>query len=155
DLAARRGKVVLVSFIYTTCTGVCPGTTQALGRIQEVLKEAALLGKSVELVSITLDPKRDTPEVLRQYARNFGADRAAWHFLTGRPEQVESVIAAWGMWARSDASGAIDHPSRIFLLDRQGHEREIYHLEFLQPPSVLEDVRTLLAEQAAKGAPPR
>src|SRR4029079_12458622 len=81
DLSSLGGKVVLVSFVYTTCTGVCPGTTQALIRIQDTLKEAKRWGTSVAVVSITLDPKRDTPQVLGQYARLFGADFAAWHFL--------------------------------------------------------------------------
>jgi protein SCO1/2 len=147
DLASLRGKVVLVSFVYTTCTGVCPGTTQALARIEETLKEAKVWATSVEFVSITLDPGRDTPEVLRQYARLFRADPTAWHFLTGSQAQVESVIAAWGMWVKSAPSGALDHPSRIFLLDPRGRQREIYNLEFLKPESVLQDVRGLLAEK--------
>jgi protein SCO1/2 len=144
DLASLKGKVVLVSFVYTTCTGVCPATTQSIVRIQNVLKETKLWGTSVAFVSITLDPKRDTPEVLRDYARNFRADPAAWHFLTGSPEKVQAVIAAWGMWARTGPTGTLDHPSRVFLLDPKGHQREIYSLEFLKPETVLEDVRGLL-----------
>jgi protein SCO1/2 len=144
DLASLKGKAVLVSFVYTTCTGVCPGTTQALVRIQDALKEAKLWETSVEFVSITLDPKRDNPEVLAQYARLFKADPAAWHFLTGPPPQVDSVINAWGMWVRTGPSGVLDHPSRIFLLDPRGHQREIYNLEFLKPETVLEDVRLVI-----------
>jgi protein SCO1/2 len=146
DLATLRGKVVIVSFIYTTCNGVCPLTTQALRRVQNSLQAAKLWGSSVEFVSITLDPQRDTPEVLSRYARLLGADESAWHFMTGPPARVESVIADWGMWAKSNPAGTIDHPSRIFLLDRRGHEREIYNLEFLTAESVLQDVRALQAE---------
>src|SRR6516165_11043648 len=69
DLEKLRGKVVLVSFIYTTCSGVCPVTTQALTRVQKKLEAAKLWGKSVEFVSITLDPARDTPQVLESYAK--------------------------------------------------------------------------------------
>ena len=83
DLASLKGKVVLVSFVYTTCNGVCPATTASLSRIQKSLEQAKLWGNSVEFVSITLDPKRDTPEVLSRYAQLFGADSARWHFLTG------------------------------------------------------------------------
>jgi len=144
DLSKLRGKVVLLSFVYTTCNGVCPATTQTLVRIQHALREAQLWKNSVEFVSITLDPKRDTPEILNRYARLFGADAAAWHFLTGEPTQVGSVIKAWGMWVKSDPTGALDHPSRIFLLDREGHQREIYNLEFLKAESVLDDARELL-----------
>jgi len=147
DLASRRGKVVLVSFVYTTCNGVCPLTTQTLTGIQKKLQDAKLWGTSVEFVSITLDPKRDTPEVLGHYAKLFGADPDAWHFLTGYSPQVESVITGWGMWAKSDPAGVLDHPSRIFLLDPRGRQREIYNLEFLTGETVLQDVRMLLAEK--------
>ncbi len=85
--------------------------------------------------------------MLRQYARLFRADPAAWHFLTGPPDKVQSVITDWGMWVKTLPTGAIDHPSRIFLLDPQGHQREIYSLEFLKPEIVLEDVRGLLSDR--------
>jgi protein SCO1 len=146
NLEKLRGKVVLVSFVYTTCSGVCPVTTQALVRVRKKLEEAKLWGKSVEFVSITLDPKRDTAGVLQNYAKLWGADSPEWHFLTGAPDDVSKVVTAWDMWVKSDAQGVLDHPSRIFLIDGRGHEREIYNLEFLKPETVLEDVRDLLKE---------
>jgi protein SCO1 len=146
DLEKLRGKVVLVSFIYTTCNGVCPLTTRALSGVRTKLEEAKLWGKSVEFVSITLDPARDTPKVLEDYAKLWHADVASWHFLTGAPEDVARVIEAWDMWVKSDAKGVLDHPSRIFLIDRRGRQREIYNLEFLKPATVLEDVRGLLED---------
>ncbi len=146
DLASLKGKVVLLSFVYTTCNGVCPATTSSLARIQKRLEQAKLWGTSVEFVSITLDPKNDTPEILNRYAQLFGADLIRWHFLTGSTSQVDSVIDAWGMWAKIGPSGVLDHPSRIFLLDPRGRQREIYNLEFLKADSVLQDVRGLLAE---------
>jgi protein SCO1 len=144
DLASLRGKVVVVSFVYTTCTGVCPGTTIAMARVRDALREAGLWGDRVAFVSITLDPSRDTPEVLRRYARLFRADDPAWHFLTGPPERIRPAIADWGMWVKALPGGALDHPSRIFLLDPRGHQREIYNLEFLTPRAVVQDVRGLL-----------
>jgi protein SCO1/2 len=146
ELARLRGKAVLVSFVYTTCGGTCPATTHTLYRVQQALKEAGLWGKRVEFVSITLDPARDRPEVLANYARIFDADPAAWHFLTGPPQDVARVIAAWDMWVRPGPAGALDHPSRIFLLDPRGHRREIYSLEFLRPAVVVRDIETILAE---------
>jgi protein SCO1/2 len=148
DLARLQGKVVLVSFVYTTCGGTCPATTHTLYRVQQALKEAGHWGTRIEFVSITLDPARDRPEVLAGYARVFGADTAAWHFLTGPPDTVAQVIAAWGMWAKPGPAGMLDHPSRIFLLDPRGHQREIYSLEFLRPAVVVGDVETLLSERA-------
>jgi protein SCO1/2 len=142
-LAHLRGKVVLVSFIYTTCGGVCPATTHRLSRVQDELKKKRLWDDSVQFVSITLDPERDTPEVLTRYAATYDADTVAWHFLTGRPEQVAAVVAAWGMWARKNELGVIDHPSRIFLVDREGRQREIYSLDYLDPTAVVSDVEAL------------
>lgn len=152
DLASLKGKVVLVSFIYTTCTGTCPGTTQAMVRVRKTLDEAHLWGDSVAFVSITLDPRRDTADTLRQYARVFRANDPSWHFLTGQPEKVAAVIADWDMWVKELPSGALDHPSRVFLLDPRGHEREIYNLEFLKPDAVLRDVRWLLDESSSPPA---
>jgi protein SCO1 len=146
SLTSVKGKAVVVSFIYSTCSGTCPVTTFQLSRIQDKLKEVGLWGKHVEFVSITLDPVRDSPAVLADYARLNGADLAAWHFLTGPPAQVAEVIAAWGMWAKVGPSGVLDHPSRIFLIDPNGRQREIYNLQFLTPQAVLKDVRTVLTE---------
>jgi protein SCO1/2 len=148
ELDRLHGKVVLVSFIYTTCNGTCPATTHNLTRIERALEEAKLWGRKVDFVSITLDPARDTPEVLGNYARIYGVDLAAWHFLTGPPDRVAQVIAAWGMWVKPGPSGALDHPSRIFLVDPQGRQREIYNLEFLKPAAVVQDVKMLLTEEA-------
>jgi protein SCO1/2 len=151
-LSGLRGKAVVVSFIYTTCNGSCPATTHALYRVQEALKAAGLWGKKVEFVSISLDPARDTPEVLDRYARIYDADPASWHFLTGPPERVAKVVADWGMWARIGPSGTLDHPSRIFLVDPEGRQREIYSLEFLKPATVVEDVKAVLAERRPEEA---
>jgi protein SCO1 len=148
-----KGKAVVVSFVYTTCSGSCPATTQTLYRVQQTLKEAGLWGSRVEFVSISLDPERDTPEVLRRYAELFRADTKSWHFLTGPQDKVAQVISAWGMWARVGPSGVLDHPSRIFLIDPKGREREIYNLEFLKPQAVLQDVKTVLAECDAPAQP--
>src|SRR5262245_5581874 len=117
-LADLKGKVLLVSFVFTTCNGSCPATTHRMGQVQQALKERGLDSKGeVRLLSVTLDPVRDTPEVLRRYMRLYDADPATWDFLTGPPEQVGRVIAAWDMWARPAANGQLDHPSRVFLVD--------------------------------------
>jgi protein SCO1/2 len=143
--ADLKGKVWLVSFVFTTCNGTCPATTHRMEQIQEALREKGILkdGK-VRLLSITLDPGRDTPEVLRGYMKAYDADPASWSFLTGKADNVDKVIADWGMWAKPAANGQLDHPSRIFLVDRKGRVREIYHLGFLKAKWVLEDMELLL-----------
>jgi protein SCO1/2 len=146
-LADLRGKVLLVSFIFTTCNGSCPATTHRMEKVQGALKSAGLLKKHrVRLLSITLDPARDTPQVLRNYMQLYDVDPASWSFLTGPRKTVAKTIAAWGMWVRPAANGQLDHPSRIFLVDPKGRIREIYNLSFLKPAWVVEDVQLLLKE---------
>jgi protein SCO1/2 len=140
-----QGKVLLVGFIFTTCSGSCPATTHRMGLIQRELQRRGMLKDGrVRLVSITLDPERDRTEVLREYMRRYDADRAAWSFLTGPPADVARTIAAWGMWAKPAPNGQLDHPSRVFLIDAKGTIREIYSLEFLKEDWVVEDIQLLL-----------
>src|SRR3954470_15319738 len=88
-----EGKVFLVSFLFTTCNGSCPPTTARLVQVQQRLGERGLLmGDRRPVVSITLDPARDTPAALARYMKLYDADPRSWAFLTGRPEQVEKVI---------------------------------------------------------------
>jgi protein SCO1/2 len=145
-LADLRGNVVLVGFIFTTCNGTCPATTHRMSQVQHLLR---LRGQdaSVRLLSITLDPSRDTPEALRRYQRLYDVDSKQWSFLTGPTADVAKTIAAWGMWTRAAANGQLDHPSRVFLVDAHGRIREIYNLDFMKPDWVAEDIALLLAEK--------
>ncbi len=152
-LSDLRGKVVLVSFIFTTCNGSCPATTHRMSATAQLLKDKGLFdGDGVRLVSITLDPARDTPEALKRYMRLYEADAAHWSFLTGPPEQVQKVLTAWDMWTKPAANGQLDHPSRVFLLDKRGRVREIYSLEFFKPAWVVEDVQSLVKEAGSDKA---
>jgi protein SCO1/2 len=149
--ADLQGKVWLVSFIFTTCNGSCPATTHRMVLVQQELKRRGLLKDGrVRLLSITLDPTRDTTEILRNYMQLYDVEAASWSFLTGPAADVSKVIAAWDMWARPAANGQLDHPSRIFLVDRQGRVREIYNLGFLRTIWVAEDVEMLLKDTTAK-----
>jgi protein SCO1/2 len=146
-LGDLRGKVLLVSFIFTTCSGGCPATTHRMAQVQEALRQRGLWKDGrIRFISITLDPKRDTPEVLRNYMRLYDADPGGWSFLTGSADEVAKVVAAWGMWARPTANGQLDHPSRIFLVDAQGRIREIYNLTFMKTAWVVEDIQLLLID---------
>jgi protein SCO1/2 len=147
SLADLKGKVLLVSFIFTTCNGSCPATTHRMSLVQQELKSRGLLKDGrVRLVSITLDPARDTPDVLARYMRLYDADPERWSFLTGPVEEVQKTIAAWDMWVRPAANGQLDHPSRIFLVDPKCRVREIYNLSFLKPAWAADDVKLLLDE---------
>lgn len=81
-----KGKVVVISFMYTRCEGTCPPTIASLRRLEHAL--GARAGRDVFLYSITLDPRNDVPGVLDRYARSVAAG-PGWYFLTGSPEDVE------------------------------------------------------------------
>src|SRR6516165_7644228 len=140
-LTDLKGKVLLVSFIFTTCNGSCPATTHRMAQVQEALHKKGLdKDGSVQLLSISLDPARDTPEVLRGYMKLYDVDATNWSFCTGPMKRLDRVIRDWGMWARPAANGQLDHPSRIFLIDKKGRIREIYNLAFMKTAWVVEDI---------------
>jgi protein SCO1/2 len=146
-LANLKGKVVLVSFIFTTCNGSCPATTHRMAQIHEALQKDGLdKAGRVRLLSISLDPTRDTPEVLRGYMKLYDVDPKSWTFLTGPKEKIDAAIRSWGMWAKPAPNGQLDHPSRIYLVDREGRIREIYNLAFMKTAWVVEDMELLLKE---------
>ena len=94
DLMA--GKAVLIQAMFIECKTDCPLTASILKRIQEHLGER--LGTEARILSITLDPGHDTPARLQEHARKLEA-RPGWHFLTGRPEDVETVLGKLGLTA--------------------------------------------------------
>jgi len=94
-LADYRGKVVAVTFILTMCTTTCPILTPMMSFVQDQLGRD--FGAKISFVSITIDPERDTADVLQQYAQSFGANFAGWSFLLALRRQS-------GMWRSGMAS---------------------------------------------------
>jgi protein SCO1 len=84
-----KGKSVVINVIFTTCTDVCPLETANLVQITKLLGDR--VGKDVHFYSISIDPKRDTPPVLKAYAEKFGAGGPGWLFLTGKPEDIKLI----------------------------------------------------------------
>ncbi|MDQ6699622.1 MAG: SCO family protein [Acidobacteriota bacterium] len=118
-LSDFRGKVVALDFIYTRCPlpDVCPRLSANFARLQR--RFAAELGTGFVLLSITIDPLYDTPEVLTKYAKLWKADPAGWHFLTGSPEEIGRVAAGFGMlyWPEE---GSMTHTSQTGIIARDG-----------------------------------
>jgi cytochrome oxidase Cu insertion factor (SCO1/SenC/PrrC family) len=88
-----KGKVVLINFIFTTCTGICPPMTSNLAKVQSYLGER--VGREVVMISISVDPVVDTPAKLKKYAASFGA-KPGWYFLTGDKQNVDWVLYKLG-----------------------------------------------------------
>ncbi len=118
SLASLRGQVLLLDFVYTHCPGPCPILTGTHVAVQRALSPE--LAAKVRFVSISLDPARDTPEALRQYATARGADLARWSFLTGAPDVVADVLERYGVGAKPAANGEIEHLVITYLIDADG-----------------------------------
>jgi protein SCO1/2 len=145
QLSALRGRVVLISFIYTTCTDACPLLTQRMVLLRERL-EGEGLGPNTEFLSVTVDPVRDTVDALAQYAARFGAASDRWRFVRDSPEQLRPVLTAYDEWTQLLPKGDIDHPARLHLIDAEGRVREIYSLEFFDQRQAFLDIQALVRE---------
>ncbi|MBI1852416.1 MAG: SCO family protein [Planctomycetes bacterium] len=90
-----KGKVVMINFMFTMCQGSCPGTSAKLAKVQDALGDR--VGRDVFILSISLDPEKDTPTVLKQYAERYGA-RPGWSFLTGNRSDIEGLRHRLGLF---------------------------------------------------------
>jgi len=109
-----KGKIVLISFIYTNCPDICPLTTARLTQVEDQLGEA--VGRDIFFVSMTVDPERDTPEKLKEFATAFDTG-PGWLFLTGKPEDIRAINYKLGDRSRKLS----DHRNEIVLgNDRTG-----------------------------------
>ena len=96
-----KGKVVLINFMFTTCTSLCPRSTANLVKVQELLGDYA--DRDVFLVSISVDPDHDTPAVLKRYAERYHT-RPGWTFVTGKREDVDLIRRGLGVRDNDDQS---------------------------------------------------
>ncbi len=149
------GKVWVVDFIFTRCAGPCPLMTQRMKNLQDKLEAQGLLGPSsnVRLVSITVDPEYDTPKVLQDYGKLWGADPAYWTFLTGPPDSLlETIQTGFKVTAVKDDSSAADmpqirHSTDFLLVGKKGWVRRVGHLEDSNLENAMaKDIATLLRE---------
>jgi protein SCO1/2 len=140
------GRVALLAFVYTSCPAACPLITQRMAVLQRRLRAVGWLGKRVVLVSVTVDPERDTPAALARYARSAGADPQGWRFLREDPARLQPILAAWDEWTRRLPDGEIDHPARLHLIDARGRVREIYSLTLFDEQQAFLDIQALLGE---------
>jgi protein SCO1/2 len=143
--ADLRGKVWVASFIFTSCTGSCPIMTHHLAQAQAGLP----VRDDFKLVSVSVDPERDTPAVLARYAEKNGADRTRWWFLTGGKAQIRQLARATFKLPVDGSGDTVDHSSKFVLVDRNGVIRGYYDgLEVETVKQLVRDVERVLAEKS-------
>jgi cytochrome oxidase Cu insertion factor (SCO1/SenC/PrrC family) len=120
DLAAMRGRPVIVAFAYAHCQTVCPLIVHEALKAQRLAAEAAPV-----LLVVTLDPWRDTPERLPHIAEQWRLPEDA-HLLGGSVEEVVAVLGEWGVpYTRDERTGEVTHPTHSYLVDREGRLRHV------------------------------
>ena len=160
DPAGRRrplsrftaGKITLLGFIYTSCADArgCPLAYQVFHTVRHRVSEDPDLRDHVRLVSLSFDPARDTPAVMRRYATGAPPNGAEWAFLTTeRPRTLVPLLDGFGQDLRVELdshgrpAGPFAHVLKVFLLDEGAVVREIYTTTYLFPEVIMNDIKTL------------
>jgi len=124
-LSDYRGKLVLLYFGYTTCPDVCPTTLAELRKARELLGKR---GDQVQVLMVTIDPERDTLEILGDYITHFDSSFIA---LTGTSDQIAAVATYYGIFYQKNESDSalgylMDHTATVMAIDRQGYLRVVF-----------------------------
>jgi protein SCO1/2 len=139
-----RGKVWIADFFFTQCKGPCPLMTARMLEMQKALVKTP----EVKLVSVTVDPENDTPDVLKAYAEANFADPERWKFLTGDQEVIRRVVTEGFMQHLSEENGEPVHGTMFLIVDGNGMVRSAHMLEDPELiPKILMDTGNLLREQ--------
>ncbi len=139
--ADLNGKVWVADFIFTTCTMACPVLTGNMNLVHKEFRN----NDNVRIVSISVYPEYDTPEVLKEYASQYDANTNRWHFLTGPEENVQNVIK--NGFKMGDYEDIIFHSEKFALVDQKGRLRGYYSgMETEDVIRLKKDINKLLNE---------
>ena len=135
------GKVWVADFIFTTCTMACPVLTGNMNLVHKEFQN----NDDVRIVSISVYPEYDTPEVLKKYASQYDANTNRWHFLTGPEENVQNVIK--NGFKMGDYEDIIFHSEKFALVDQKGRLRGYYSgMQTEDVTRLKKDIKKLLKE---------
>lgn len=149
-----RGKVVIYTTAYASCREGCYPTDSIFGELQGRLDEAELGEVPVRLVTLTVDPEHDTPEVLAEASLRAGADPAVWSFATGTPSALKTLIGTgFELYYGRDEDGAIEYNPGFMIVDGNGILRREYRWGMPSVEGLLKDLRVIAREaNASEGA---
>jgi cytochrome oxidase Cu insertion factor (SCO1/SenC/PrrC family) len=142
------GRTVLINVIYTHCKDACPMITQQLNGVRRQIPE--LFGKEVFFVTLTSDPKRDTPQALKRFAKEQGADVGGWTFLTGRSEHVEHILKKLGQFAQE-----VEAHSTMLIAGNVAAKRWSKMRPDAPPQAIAARLQVLAEARAAQGDAPQ
>ncbi|WP_223700628.1 SCO family protein [Sutcliffiella deserti] len=137
----HQGEFWLANFIFTNCDTVCPPMTANMARVQRELKAE---GYNVPIVSFSIDPNVDTPEILKEYGDRVDADYESWQFVTGYDQETIERLANVSFMvpaAKDESSDQYMHSTGIFLVDKEGFVREQYSGMDVPYEEIMEDIK--------------
>ena len=142
-----RGRPWVAGYVFTNCSGLCPRLTATMAQLQKQMPA------DVHLVSFSVDPENDKPEVLKKYAGTYGADESRWHFLTGPKDKVVQLVADMKMpyGETKNADEPILHSDKLTLIDADGNVREHYDSKDPEKLKKLAADAEALAREAGSG----
>ena len=148
-------RVVLFSFIYTRCNDIngCPLANAVFHKLQAKLQERPEVARTTRLLSMSFDPERDTPKVMREFGQGLGGNGVDWQFLTAKDrDALRPILGDYGQYTireydeNGEYTGDFAHMLRVFLIDRELRIRNIYSVAFLHADILINDLETLLLE---------
>ena len=156
--ASLNGQIYVVEFFFTTCPSICPIMTQNLLKVQSAFADEP----GLSLISITINPTFDTPEVLSDYAKKYGITHPNWHLLTGEQDKIYAIAnKGFNLYVGPGAAidGGFEHSGFFALVDDQGMIRSRYDqygnpiiyydgLEAQQVSKLINDISVLLKEKS-------
>jgi protein SCO1/2 len=146
-----RGKALVLTFIYTRCPlpDYCPLMTRNLAQINSELRNNPAMRDKTRLLSVSVDPEYDTPNVMRDYGTRFaGSDKdlfKRWEFATGSPEQIKSVAKFFGLnyWKDDKDQNQVIHGLRTAIITPDGKVAKVYRGNDWKPEDVMKDLEKL------------
>jgi len=147
SLSSLKGKVVLLDFVHVGCPGVCSNLVNKFGQVADSLGPE--LGSRVVLLSVTNDPVHDNAAELLKLARSSQADIKGWLFVTGKPDDVDRVIKAFGLNNDRLPDGSPNHITQVFLLGTDGRQKHEYQGMVMNSAAVVAQIRETLGRAGA------
>lgn len=145
SLSDFEGKYIYLYFGYTYCPDICPDTLAKLARVREALGDEA---DEMQVIMVSVDPERDTPDVLAEYVSHFDPSFVG---ITGTKAEIDAAGEPFGLFYQKNEGSAatgylVDHSTRTFLIDRDFNARVAYPFDVTQD-ALLADLRHLMAQE--------